>query len=161
LFAECIDKVSFNQNARSVDEQALEQVVSRFEYYMRSVGVGQIHQPLALLIHDNNDTVARKHTALMKKFHNEGTLWTEVSHIVETPLFVNSELTSMVQIADLCGYALRRYFENKEDELFDLIIARAHKRVDSRIVGVRHFTPAGCTCKVCVGRGRETVGNGA
>ena len=29
-------------------------------------------------------------------------------HIIETPLFVDSTLTGMVQIADLCAYALKR-----------------------------------------------------
>jgi len=69
------------------------------------------------LIHDNNETVSKKHTALMKKFHNQGTLWTSIDHIIETPFFVNSELTSLIQIADLCSYSLRRHFENNEDNL--------------------------------------------
>jgi len=155
LFGECIDKLNFApaDPQMTVDEQALEQVVSRFERYMRAIGNSFGRPQHALLIHDNNDTVARKHTALMKKFHREGTLWTDVKHIVETPLFVNSELTSMVQIADLCGYALRRYFENQENELFDLIFQRADKR-DNRIVGVRHFTAPGCQCKICLSRVR-------
>jgi hypothetical protein len=154
LFAECIDKVNFTTAipAKTIDEQALEQVVSRIEMYMKAISGSFEHEPLALLIHDNNDTVAKKHTALMKKFHTEGTLWTNVAHIVETPLFVNSELTGMVQIADLCGYALRRYLENGEDTLFNMIFHRADRR-DGRTVGVRHFTPT-CKCKICVSRAR-------
>lgn len=61
---------------------------------------------MGLLIHDNNETVAKKHTKLMAKFHHKGTLWTKIDNIVETPLFVDSQLTSMVQIADLCSYSL-------------------------------------------------------
>jgi len=155
LFAECIDKVNFPAlNAKrsikaqcTIDEQALEQVVSRFETSLRVMNsTGH-----ALLIHDNNPTVCKKHTELMKKFHRQGTLWTDLKHVVETPLFVNSELTSMIQIADLCGYALRRYFENGEEDLFDLIFERADRR-DNKVVGVRHFTVAGCKCKICVAR---------
>jgi hypothetical protein len=153
LFAECIDKVNFVATPpKTVDEQALEQVVSRIEMYMKAISASFQHDPLALLIHDNNETVAKKHTTLMKEFHLEGTLFTNVTHIVETPLFVNSELTGMVQIADLCGYALRRYLENGEDTLFNMIFQRADRR-DGRIVGVRHFTPI-CQCKICVARTR-------
>lgn len=47
----------------------------------------------------------------MRSFQARGTLWTDVDHIVETPFFVDSELTRMVQIADLCAYALRRYVD--------------------------------------------------
>ncbi len=45
----------------------------------------------------------------MKSFYDKGTNWTDLEHIIETPLFVDSELTSLVQIADLCAYAIRRY----------------------------------------------------
>ncbi len=60
----------------------------------------------------------------MKKFHRTGTFWTDLKNIIETPLFVDSELTSMVQLADLCAFALRRYLENQEEELFSIIYKR-------------------------------------
>ncbi len=150
LFAECIDKVHFDpvRSARTVDEQAFEQLVSRFEQYLRLTGTGGSSKYYGLLIHDNNETVARKHTQSMKRFHQIGTFWTSVVSIIETPLFVGSELTSMVQIADLCSYALRRYLENDEEDLFDLIFERADRK-DDVVVGVRHFTDWNCRCKIC------------
>jgi hypothetical protein len=154
LFAECVDKIHFSPTgiAPTPGEEALEQVVSRFEHYLRAISQPG-HHVYGLLIHDNNETVAKKHTQLMVKFHQSGTLWTDVAHIMETPLFVNSELTSMVQMADLCSYALRRYVENAEETLFDLIFPRADRK-DGKVVGVRHFSPAGCNCKICMARGR-------
>ena len=79
----------------------------------------------------------------------EGTLWTNIEHIIETPLFVDSELTSMVQIADLCAYCLRRYLENNESEIFKKVFKRADRR-DRKVVGVRHFTDQSCSCKICI-----------
>jgi hypothetical protein len=150
LFAECVDKIHFDpaRTPKTVDEQAFEQVVSRFEQYLQVTSLNSPQKNFGLLIHDNNETVAKKHTSLMKKFHEGGTLWTNLKNIIETPLFVNSELTGMVQIADLCGYALRRYLENKEDELFDLVFKRADRK-GTIVVGVRHFTSSSCTCKIC------------
>jgi hypothetical protein len=157
LFAECIDKIHFDPNRApcTPDEQAFEQVVSRFERYLDNISPSSTQQAstqpqivYGLLIHDNNETVAKKHTALMKNFHDNGTLWTRIQHIIETPLFVSSELTSMVQIADLCAYILRRYLENQEEELFRLIFPRAD-RFGGLTVGVRHFTAPGCTCDMC------------
>jgi hypothetical protein len=119
LFAECIDKIHFDplRTGRSVDEQAFEQVVSRFHHYL-----ARSQQPdeakYGLLVHDNNETMAKKHTDLMRNFHTQGTLWTRVDRIVETPLFVDSGLTRMIQLADLCSYALRRYVEKGETNLF-------------------------------------------
>lgn len=87
----------------------------------------------------------------MKNFLRKGTLWTKVAHVIETPMFVDSQLTNMVQLADLCAYALRRYLENSEEVLFDLVFRRAD-RAGATSVGVRQFTRPGCMCKICIAR---------
>ena len=145
LFAECIDKIHFDPTlaSRSVHEQAFEQIVSRFEQYLQNTQGGY-----GLLIHDNNQTVARRHTELMKSFLRRGTLWTQVTHVIETPMFVDSQLTNMVQLADLCAYAIRRYLENGETDLFDLVFQRAD-RAGAASVGIRHFTGLDCSCRIC------------
>ena len=63
-------------------------------------------------------------------------------------MFVDSALTRMVQIADLCSYALRRYLENNEEILFDEVFKRA-ERLGNSVVGVRHFASTDCACKIC------------
>jgi len=146
LFAECIDKTFFNPNKTitNIDEQAFEQLVSRFEQFLKRNKT----RDYGLIIHDNNQNVEEKHTKLMKKFYKTGTLWTNVECIIETPLFVNSQFTSMVQIADVCGFAIRRYLEKGEDQLFNLVYRIADIFAD-KVVGVRHFTQKGCTCLIC------------
>lgn len=149
LFAECIDKIYFDPNRarRTIEEQGFEQVVSRFERFLSNISEpGQ--QMYGLLVHDNSETVARKHTALMRRFHREGTLWTGINHIIETPLFVDSRLTSMVQVADLCAYALRRFVEKQEVDLFNRIFHRAD-RFGGFTVGVRHYSAQSCICHIC------------
>ncbi len=149
LFAECIDKIHFDpmRSTQSVDSQAFEQIVSRFERYLENIGEPP-HRSYGLLIHDNNETIAKKHTRLMKSFFRDGTLWTNIANIIETPLFVDSALTSLVQIADLCSYSLRRYLENNETALFSQVFQRAD-RVGALVVGVRHFTEQACSCDIC------------
>jgi hypothetical protein len=122
--------------------------VTRFEKLLSSIGK-QGDECCGLLIHDNNQTIAKKHTELMKHFHKVGTLWTEINNIIETPLFVDSELTSMIQIADLCAYSLRRYLENNEEGLFNFIFKRADRKKGAT-VGIRHFTVRSCQCKICL-----------
>lgn len=148
LFAECIDKIFFDPSlvSQTIDEQAFEQVVSRFEQYLQLTSSSAVN--VGLIIHDNNPTVSKKLTELMIDFHRKGTLWTKVTNIIETPLFVDSKLTSMVQLADLCSYSIRRFLENNEDRLFNKIFERADRK-DGKIVGVRHFTQKGCKCKIC------------
>ena len=158
LFAECVDKIHFDplRAKKSVDEQAFEQVVSRFEQYLQIKSLNIKQNLFGLLIHDNNPTVAKKHTLLMKKYHQTGTLWTNLKHLIETPLFVDSELTSMIQIADLCSYAMRRYLENGEFELFDFVYKRADRK-DNWVVGVRHYTNIKCNCKICIAHKRAEI----
>ncbi len=156
LFAECVDKVHFDpaRAGSPIEDQAFEQIVTRFESYLHATSTRVTPKHVGLLVHDNNETVAKKHTELMKKFHDRGTQWRNLEHVVETPLFVSSELTGMVQVADLCGYALRRYLENGEEDLFDLVFARAD-RIGPTAVGVRHFTRAACLCKICAAHRAE------
>lgn len=151
LFAECIDKIHFDpsRTVLTVDEQSFEQVVSRFEQYLQIVSKSTSNKNVyGALIHDNNETLSKKHTELMKIFHSHGTFWTRIDKIIETPLFVNSELTGLVQIADLCSYAIRRYLENNEDNLLKRILSRADRK-NGKIVGIRHFSDAGCKCILC------------
>ncbi|HTF06029.1 MAG TPA: DUF3800 domain-containing protein [Bacteroidia bacterium] len=153
LFAECVDKLHFNPAATklTVDEQAFEQIVSRFQQYLKIYSLSSKQKQYGLLIHDNNEAVSKKHTTMMKNFHQVGTFWTSIENIIETPLFVDSHLTSMVQLADVCGYAIRRYLEKKEDYLFNEIYKVADKKSSGKVVGVRHFTANHCSCKICEG----------
>lgn len=152
LFAESIDKTTFGGHAPRTPpvEEAFEQVVTRFHRFLENI------QEYGLLVQDQNQTVVNRLTALMRHFHSRGTRWVEsIIYLVETPLFVDSSLTSMVQVADVCAYATRRYCENGEAGLFDLIFDRFH-HVEGRTVGIRHYTnlhePSGrrCICKICV-----------
>ena len=86
----------------------------------------------------------------MKRFHRTGTFWTSIKRIIETPFFVNSELTSLIQIADLCSYSVRRYLENGETNLFNRIKKRIDRK-NGKIVGIRHFTDNSCSCELCSG----------
>lgn len=147
LFAEAIDKIHMDpiKTGRTVSEQAFEQLVTRFDTFLSKDCQTDC---LGVLVHDNNETVAKKHTELMRHFHENGTLWSRIARIAETPLFVDSRLTRMVQIADLCGYALRRYVENGEETLFSEVFKRAHT-FRGKAVGVRHFTSLECGCQIC------------
>lgn len=156
LFAECIDKQFFIPEIApsTIDEQAFEQVVSRFEQFLEKISSGGSNRN-GILIYDNNLTVAKKHTELMKSFHQKGTIWTKIKKIIETPFFVNSELTSMIQLTDVCSYSIRRYLENNESELFDEIYKRADTYKSGVIVGIRHFSKKSCGCKICFGHNRK------
>ncbi|MCY3019828.1 MAG: DUF3800 domain-containing protein [Planctomycetota bacterium] len=151
LFAEAIDKTTFRTQPPPMPlyEQAFTQMVQRFQAFLTHKGEFDKCDIYGLLVHDTNETVSKKLTELMRSFHAKGTFFWKITRIVETPLFVDSRLTAMVQMADVCAYATRRFFENAEEDLFN----RVHDRFDrsgGRVVGIRHYRHRGrCTCRVC------------
>lgn len=151
LFCEACDKTCYGDKNPETPlyEAAFTQLVSRFQAFLVNKGTRDNADLFGLMVHDNNETVSRRLTEMMRRFHRDGTLWRQITRIVETPLFIDSRLTAMVQLADLCAYATRRFFENHETDLFD----RFHSRFDRtgrRVVGIRHYRHrAACSCRVC------------
>ena len=70
--------------------------------------------------------------------------------------FLHVRLTSLVQVADLCAYALRRYLENQETDLFNRIFQRADRH-GGVVVGLRHCSPVTCNCEICKNHRPQSV----
>jgi hypothetical protein len=150
IFAETIDKVSCRTKSKEqIIEQAFMQVVTRFESYLVAMSKTTGNPQYGILVQDNNDTVNDRIKRHMEYFHESGTLYRDINHIIETPFFVDSELTNMVQVADVCAYAFRRFFEKGETDLFDRIYSRID-RIGNTVVGARHYVEGrGCACRLC------------
>jgi len=151
LFADAQRKAAHDPNAQDqrILDFAFEQVVTRYHHLLVRQGI-----EVGIIVQDQNDTAALRLTRLARRYHRGGTAYSTIDRIVETPLFVDSELTLLVQMADLCSYAVRRFFENSETDLFDRIYPR-FDRLGTKLVGLRHYTgSAQCTCRVCVDHGR-------
>lgn len=150
IVAEAIDKNTFPATTNTIYEAAFEQVVSRYQAYL------QYKDDDGIVISDNNTKVAPRLTALSKKFHSTGTFYREIPRIVETPLFVDSSLTSLIQMSDLCAYGLRRFIENNETEYWDIIEKLGDKNSSGICVGIRHYTgKKACTCRICTAHNRH------
>ena len=155
LFAEIIDKKDYQPPKPDVlpQGQAFERIVTRIEKYLEHISCDE--KEYGLLIHDQCESVSSSHTENMKRYYRVGTFRASIRHIIETPLFVDSNLTGMVQIADLCAYAIRRYYDFNDDSLFNVIKDRADK-VGETILGLNHYTSGHpCSCVVCRNRKRR------
>jgi hypothetical protein len=173
LIASCIDKSFFLTKGKpdQVNTTAFPRVVFQFAQFLQDAeGLGSIESENAhpqnpmrefgLLIHDNNATVALKHTRHLRAIRD----LEETAHgafhgyfydrIIETPLFVDSGLTRMIQLADLWAYSLRRFVENGETHLFSILYSKEGTMIGgiqypvSR-ANVRHFAEPSCSCLIC------------
>lgn len=148
IFADAINKPAYHIDRMTPYEMAFEQVLTRYQAFLEKV------KSSGIVVHDNNTTVAPRLTKLTRLYHKKGTLYREIQNIVETPLFVDSTLTDMIQMADICAYSLRRYIENGETLLWDKVKPRVD-RLGGVDVGVRHYTGRRkCTCELCKAHGR-------
>ena len=142
-------------HAGGVYEDAFCQVLTRFQSFLENVSR---NSPVSygLLVSDNNDSMKKRLTNLTRKFHREGALWRDIPNIVETPLFVDSQQTSMIQLADVVSVVLRKYFDgfakkqSSADSLFFSKIEPRFGRHRGNLETGRHFSPhEQCQCKVC------------
>jgi len=139
-----------NRHRRRARQYGLEQLTSRFSTYLRRA------QPdgLGIVVHDQHQAESTRLTSIFRDWHERGTAFLEIQNIAETPLFVDSALTVMVQVADLVAYATRRFFDQNETDLFDRLYQR-FDRTGVELVGLRHYTATTpCTCRVCRDHGR-------
>lgn len=151
IFGEAVSKRDFTPRTFNVTpyELAFEQVLTRYQAHLARMNDSGI------VVHDNNATAAPRLTRLSRTYHRVGTFYRQIANIVETPLFVDSSLTSMIQMSDLCAYALRRFIENGETRLWEIVEPRVARQAGVA-VGLRHFTgPRTCTCAICVAHGRR------
>jgi hypothetical protein len=170
LVASCIDKPFFltKHKPNEVNASAFPIVVVQFaELLQQAENLRRILRKapepessvceFGLLIHDNNPTVALKHTRQLRTIREN-----EISarhgifdRIIETPLFVDSSLTRMIQLADLWGYSLRRYVENGDSKLFSILYSKQKTMIGAiqhpaPRVRVDHFAEPTCSCSICV-----------
>lgn len=119
LFAEAISKAHPAVTSGAIDPvcQAFEQVVSRFDAFLRQHHAWKLQKgPRAridngLLVFDQDYNTEATFHSLFADFRDRGHSWGQLHHVIDVPLFASSQKLSGLQLADVCGYALRRYLD--------------------------------------------------
>lgn len=172
LFGEIIDKRSprFRPGGAGtggpspVVEHAFEQLVSRFEAFLRRQYRDTRRNEKGILVMDNEPTHAGTFAALLTKYQSDGHPWGSLDFVIEVPFFVDSASAPGIQLADLVAYSTRRYVEranadaNAEEPNF-LRFFRQFDREGPRLHGLRHYCERdSCRCLICSDRGHSTFG---
>lgn len=129
-------------------ERAFEHICNRFDRFL-----GRLHRQAdtqrGLIVLDKS-SYETSLQGLAINFRTTGHRWGQLHNLAEVPLFVDSCATRMIQFADLVAYALRRYYEKGQADLFDLI---AHKfDAEGGVVhGLLHLVDVSerCPCRAC------------
>jgi len=131
IFLIIVDKRTYKPTY-SIYEDAFEQLISRFQRFIQNVSPNDY----GIVAMDNNQTISQKITALSKIFHSNGTKYANIPNIIDTPFFVDSKMTSMIQLADIVSYGARRAYEKPDTALFDLYKPRIDS-IQGKLVGLK------------------------
>ena len=90
---------------------------------------------------------------LSREFRKVGTRWGSLKNIADTPFFVDSKASRLIQIADHVAYSVFRRYNSGDAQYFDIIASRFHE-VDGVIHGLchKHSDRFTCTCPACLSR---------
>ena len=116
----------------SIYEDAFEQLISRFQRFIQNVSPNDY----GIIAMDNNQTISQRINILSNLFHASGTRYVSIPNIIDTPYFVDSKMTSMIQIADIVAYGARRFYEKGDSTLYDIYKSRIDAN-RNQLVGLR------------------------
>ena len=132
-------------------ELAFEDLCSRFDMYLnRQRSQGDRQRGILILDKSSQETTLQR---MSRDFRNLGTQWGVIRNLAETPLFVDSRASRLVQLADHVAYAVFRRYNASDSTYFDVISPKFDFH-DGVIHGLAHkqkFDPQ-CMCIACATR---------
>jgi hypothetical protein len=148
-FACAVHKPSYP--GRDPVELAFEDLCSRFDKYLtRLRAEGDRQRGILILDESSQETTLQR---MSREFRTLGTRWGVVHNLAETPLFVDSRASRLVQLADHVAYAVFRRYNASDANYFD-IIASKFDSSEGVIHGLAHkqtIDPL-CMCLACITR---------
>jgi hypothetical protein len=148
-FACAVHKASYVD--RDPVELAFEDLCSRFDMYLdRLKAAGDRQRGILILDESTHETTLQK---MAREFRTLGTRWGVVRNLAETPLFVDSQASRLVQLADNVAYAVFRRYNSQDAQYFDIISSKFDS-VEGVIHGLSHKQTADpmCMCVACLSR---------
>ena len=132
-------------------EVAFEDLCSRFNLYLqRLASSGHRERGLVILDKSTYETTLQR---MSVEFRTLGTQWGVIRHLADTPFFVDSRASRVIQLADHVAYAVFRRYHARDAQYFDLISSKfdAH---DGVVHGLAHKEPElrDCMCIACFSR---------
>ena len=134
-------------------EIAFEDLCSRFDMHLGHLREQGDNQKGLIILDESTYEIALQRLAY--NYRTLGTRWnTVVRNIVDVPLFVNSEASRCVQVADHVAYAVFRRYESGDSNYIDRILSRFD--YDGRVLhGLSHKHAQrmpNCMCPSCFSR---------
>lgn len=149
-FACAIEKASLRPDEDCV-ALAFEDLCQRFDLFLaRKHKQGDRQRGLLILDRSTQETSLQR---LSRDFRRVGTKWGLLKYLADTPMFVDSRASRLVQVADHVAHAVFRRFNAGDSQYFDIVAARFDES-DGVIHGLahKHSDRQRCVCPACLSR---------
>jgi hypothetical protein len=135
-------------------QRTCEEMAGHFDKYLENFEIEKPHhgKQRGLMIFDQS-----KHEktvqALMSQYRTTGASFGRIKRLAEVPLFTDSKITRMLQLADFVAYALFRSYEKSDNQFLNRLLKRFHQRA-GKLHGLFHLTSKHdeCYCPACLSR---------
>jgi len=148
-FACSVHKSSYSEDGLYL---AFEDLCQRFDTYLKKINIeGDNQRGLLILDDSSHETILQE---LAQNFRKTGTQWGKnVRYLADTPFFVNSKASRIIQLADHIAYAVFRRYNTGDTQYFDIIAHKFYQQ-DGIIHGLahKHKTNQPCMCLACMSR---------
>ena len=134
-------------------EIAFEDLCKRFDLFLERINANQDSDSQRGLLILDKTTYETTLQQLALKFRTLGTDWGVIQNIADTPLFVNSQASRVIQLADHVAYSVFRLYQASDTQYFNVIASRFDSE-EGKIHGLVHKerdNPT-CMCIACYSR---------
>lgn len=155
LFGVAVEKSS--SHAFPCVQRACEEIVGHFDAYLSSLEASESEKQRGLMIFDESRH-EKTVQMLMSGYRTTGASFGRVKHLAEVPLFTDSKITRMLQLADFVAYAVFKNYERSDAQFFNTILKRFHQS-GGKLHGLFHLTARHqeCYCPACLTRRASSV----
>jgi hypothetical protein len=122
LFASIISKTK-TPNPAQLSDDLFAQIASRFDMFLgriyKNSGMKNAQRGIAIFDDSRNELSIQR---LSHVFTNTGNQWGKrLNNFAEVPLFLNSKMSRLIQLADLISFSIFRNYEYHDDTYFSII----------------------------------------
>lgn len=134
-------------------ERMFEELLMRFDSYVRRRSSSSKRE-LGLVVADEAKYAKYVQPMAANWQSGAGARSGKLRHLAEVPLFVDSKLSRLVQLADFVAHVLLLAYRDGDDLLFTDLQSRFQRRANGSLDGLVHLTPdvARCACWPCTDR---------
>ena len=116
LFGAVLEKQNFA--GQDIAQVAFEQLSSRFDQYLGRLYREKNDRQRGLILFDKSATEKRIQT-LAREFKYTGHSFGVTRNYAEVPVFIDSQASRLIQLADLVAYGLFRHFEHGDSTYYN------------------------------------------